>query len=142
MKHGTWAQQAFKELEHSPVYLTSRLMIEITEQFYIRMQELNISQHELAHRIGKKQPYISHIMAGEANPTLKTLVTIADALGTEFSIPHLIEKNLVDEYDQLSGKFHTWLERRAHERTTRAEAYTEKFTPLEEKKNEQVATAA
>ena len=140
MKYGSWAENAYAELAHSPLYLTERLMIEITEQFYLRMKDLGISQYELANRIGKKQPYISKIMSGEANPTLKTLVTIADALGTEFSIPRLIEKDHVKNYDVLSTQYHSIIQRRAiarfHDST-----YTDRNIPVQEKNNEQVALA-
>jgi ribosome-binding protein aMBF1 (putative translation factor) len=45
-----------------------------------------LSQRALAERLGKKQPYIARLEAGDTNPDLETLVNISRALGIEFVI--------------------------------------------------------
>jgi ribosome-binding protein aMBF1 (putative translation factor) len=45
-----------------------------------------LSQRALAERLGKKQPYVARLEAGETNPDLETLVNISRALGIEFVI--------------------------------------------------------
>lgn len=45
-----------------------------------------LSQRALAEKLGKKQPYVARLEAGEANPDLETLVNISQALGIEFVI--------------------------------------------------------
>lgn len=45
-----------------------------------------LSQRALAERLGKKQPYVARLEAGDTNPDLETLVNISRALGIEFVI--------------------------------------------------------
>src|SRR2546423_15524404 len=45
-----------------------------------------LSQRALAEKLGKKQPYVARLEAGETNPDLETLVNISRALGIEFVI--------------------------------------------------------
>ncbi len=53
-----------------------------------KMQEKNISQVELAERIGVKQQYISKILLGKIkSPGFKLMIRIADAL--EISLDEL-----------------------------------------------------
>ena len=45
-----------------------------------------LAQRALAERLGKKQPYVARLEAGDTNPDLETLVNISRALGIEFVI--------------------------------------------------------
>jgi ribosome-binding protein aMBF1 (putative translation factor) len=45
-----------------------------------------LSQRALGERLGKKQPYVARLEAGDTNPDLETLVNISRALGIEFVI--------------------------------------------------------
>lgn len=42
-----------------------------------------MTQRELAAKLGKKESYISRILSGDANPTLKTIAEVEDALGVD-----------------------------------------------------------
>src|SRR2546421_11149548 len=65
-----------------------------------------LSQRALAERLGKKQPYVARLEAGETNPDLETLVNISRALGIEFVIdiapapktPELVTEKVAAEY--------------------------------------------
>jgi ribosome-binding protein aMBF1 (putative translation factor) len=65
-----------------------------------------LSQRALAERLGKKQPYVARLEAGETNPDLETLVHISRALGIEFVIdiapaaktPTLVTKEVAAEH--------------------------------------------
>ncbi|MBL8789034.1 MAG: helix-turn-helix transcriptional regulator [Rhizobiales bacterium] len=46
-------------------------------------KRMDVSQEELAMRIGADQAYVSRIEAGQMNVTLETLELIADALNTD-----------------------------------------------------------
>ena len=46
-----------------------------------------ISQEELGHRCGLHRTYIGHVERGEVNPTLASIVRIADALDAARLIP-------------------------------------------------------
>ena len=65
-----------------------------------------LSQRGLAEKLGKKQPYVARLEAGETNPDLETLVNISRALGIEFVIdiapaaktPTLVTEKVVAEH--------------------------------------------
>ena len=65
-----------------------------------------LSQRALAERLGKKQPYVARLEAGETNPDLETLMHISQALGIEFVIdiapaaktPKLVPKEVAAEH--------------------------------------------
>lgn len=46
----------------------------------------DLSQRDLADRLGVKQPYVNRLEAGETNPSVETLINIARVLGIEFLI--------------------------------------------------------
>ena len=47
---------------------------------------MGLSQTELAHRVGTKQPVISRLESGAGNPTLDLLRRVAKALDTELHV--------------------------------------------------------
>lgn len=61
--------------------------MEIKKRFGLAVREqrkqLNVSQEELAMRIGADQAYVSRIEAGQMNVTLETVEQVAVALGVD-----------------------------------------------------------
>jgi len=48
--------------------------------------EHDLSQRELAERLGMKQPQVARLELGEVNPSIETLMRIASHLAIEFTI--------------------------------------------------------
>ncbi len=48
--------------------------------------ERDLSQRDLAERLGMKQPQVARLELGEVNPTIATLMRISSSLGIEFTI--------------------------------------------------------
>jgi transcriptional regulator with XRE-family HTH domain len=48
--------------------------------------ENDLSQRELAERLGMKQPQVARLELGEVNPSIDTLMRISGQLGIEFTI--------------------------------------------------------
>jgi transcriptional regulator with XRE-family HTH domain len=48
--------------------------------------EHDLSQRELADRLGMKQPQVARLELGEVNPSIETLMKISAQLGIEFTI--------------------------------------------------------
>jgi ribosome-binding protein aMBF1 (putative translation factor) len=46
----------------------------------------DLSQRELAERLGMKQPQVARLELGEVNPSMETLMRVSAALGIEFTI--------------------------------------------------------
>lgn len=67
----------YNELE--PEYQIIRLLIEA------RIEQ-NLTQAELAERIGTKQSHISRLESGNSNPSLHFLKKVAEGLGKSLSI--------------------------------------------------------
>lgn len=64
---------------------TTRRFVERQGAFAVRVTEImkvsGLTQRQLAEKLGKNESYISRIVAGWANPTLKTIVEFEVALG-------------------------------------------------------------
>jgi transcriptional regulator with XRE-family HTH domain len=48
-----------------------------------KLKDTGMTQRELAEKLGKKESYISRILSGNANPTLKTITELEVALGED-----------------------------------------------------------
>ncbi|HWF49072.1 MAG TPA: helix-turn-helix transcriptional regulator [Solirubrobacteraceae bacterium] len=48
--------------------------------------EYDLSQRELAQRLGMKQPQVARLELGDVNPTIDTLMRVSSQLGIEFTI--------------------------------------------------------
>ncbi len=59
---------------------------ELIESIVRRRMELRMTQKELADRLGTGQAAISRIESGNTNPTLTSLVEIAEALDSDLHI--------------------------------------------------------
>lgn len=57
-----------------------RLIAEVTEAIWAAMEDANCSKTELAHRLGASKGYVSQVLNGSRNMTLRTLADICDAL--------------------------------------------------------------
>lgn len=70
----------FKQVEESPGYSLEGVKIEIAEQIYLAMEAQQVSQAELARRLGTSRAYVTKILQGNVNFTLQTLANLAQAL--------------------------------------------------------------
>lgn len=59
-----------------------RLIFNATEDLLLAMQDANISQSELAKKLGKSKAHVCQLLDGTRNMTLKTLSDMAYALGS------------------------------------------------------------
>jgi DNA-binding XRE family transcriptional regulator len=48
--------------------------------------EHGLTQTALAHKLGMRQPAVARLEAGDHNPSFRTLVRLAEALGVEFTL--------------------------------------------------------
>ena len=57
------------------------LILDVTELLSAAMEEKQISKSELAARLGKSKGFVTQVLSGNRNLTLRTIADIADALG-------------------------------------------------------------
>ncbi|WP_447875849.1 helix-turn-helix domain-containing protein [Serratia fonticola] len=60
-----------------------RLQFNTTEDIILAMQDAGINQSDLARKLGRSKSYVSQLLEGRRNMTLKTLSDIAYAIGAE-----------------------------------------------------------
>jgi transcriptional regulator with XRE-family HTH domain len=78
----------------SVAYWTELAALDYTSALWVAMRRGDVSQVELANRIGKKPAYISRVLNGAPNITIRTMVEMALALGMRVQIT-LLEKEAV-----------------------------------------------
>ncbi len=59
---------------------------EVVEQLKQARKSLNVTQEDLAERVGTKKSNISRFESGRYNPSLDFLIRIADSLGKQLHI--------------------------------------------------------
>ena len=70
-----------EELFESPAYLLTLYQNEIFREVHGYMQEKGITQKELAKKLGVSDAYVSQILNGKFNFTLKKLIELGLAIG-------------------------------------------------------------
>ena len=76
-----WFRQYEDRYRDDPDFVLEGLIIELTDQIVVSMQEQGVSRAELAERLGVSRAYITKVLNGHGNMTLRTLVRLALALG-------------------------------------------------------------
>ncbi len=82
--HGTaeeWFMNSSRAGEDDLDSLTDELLLDVTEQLYVRMTELGLRPTDLAERLGVSRAYVSQLLNGRPNMTMRTLVGVAHVLG-------------------------------------------------------------
>lgn len=72
-----------------------RLVFNVTEDILIAMEDAGITQHKLATILGKSKSFVSQILSGNRNMTLRTLSNICFALDLKPTI-NIYDANNVD----------------------------------------------
>lgn len=75
-------------------YEVERQKLEVAELLLTKMEELGVSRMELARRVGRTKGYVSQVLSGKQNMTLKTMVQLAWALGLRVEV---IVQDIYDE---------------------------------------------
>jgi transcriptional regulator with XRE-family HTH domain len=102
-----------------------RLILDVTEFIIGLMQEQDVTRAELAKRLGRSKGWISQLLAGEANFTLRTLADVFGALGYHPRID-------VERYGDGTPKHSLPTETLAGPVMWRTFSWTPKFTPSAE----------
>ncbi len=74
-------QWACESEENAKLVAQERLITEVTEEIWAAMEEAGISKSELASRLGATKGYVSQVLGGSRNMTLRTLADVCHALG-------------------------------------------------------------
>ena len=79
-----------EEDRSSVAYRQQALVLEIADRVHARIDQLGISQAELARRMGVSRPMVTKLLTGDSNFQLKTLLRLADALDMELMVDFVL----------------------------------------------------
>jgi transcriptional regulator with XRE-family HTH domain len=75
-----------KDKDLKKLYLEERLILRVTNVISELMEEQNIKKVDLAERVGCSKGYITQILDGTANLTLKTISNVLFELGSTLAV--------------------------------------------------------
>jgi transcriptional regulator with XRE-family HTH domain len=67
-------------------YRLEKVLIQLGEDMCLLMEQQGLSRTQLAERMGVSPAYITKILDGNPNLTIKSLLKLSDALGRELTI--------------------------------------------------------
>ena len=72
--------------EQMKYYLQEKLILEVTELIVERMDKMSVTRSQLAQKLERSKGYITQLLDGRANMTLRTLSDIMWALNCNLSV--------------------------------------------------------
>lgn len=92
LKVSEWYEQNIAPFRDTPEFQIERVLVDIGEQIVAQMENQGVSRAELARRLGVSRPFVTRLLTGNPNLTVKTLVRVALAAGL------VVEVNLEPRY--------------------------------------------
>ena len=86
MKAKTQFEQLMENPEFRRLYAIEGFVTEATEFIARLMEQQGVSKAELARRLGRSRAYVTRLLNGSANMTIRTLAEVAYALGAEVKL--------------------------------------------------------
>jgi len=86
MSNETWLQRKLKGFAGRVGYETERLSLSVTEQIEAELSASDLTRAELARTLKVSKGYVTRVLNGAPNMTLRTLVSVASAIGCRVSI--------------------------------------------------------
>jgi len=77
----TQVSEFVEDAESMRLFEQERIILDVTERICDVMEENNVNRVQLAYALGKSKGYISQLLDGSANMTLRTLSDVFLALG-------------------------------------------------------------
>lgn len=102
IKPETQPLQAIERIRASEEYGVQYAMLEFSEAVIRRMAELGLSKADLAKRMGKSKAYVTKVLRGDANLTVRTQIALCRALGG------YLKAQLVSDRDYSVGENMYW----------------------------------
>jgi transcriptional regulator with XRE-family HTH domain len=92
-----WLEQFVAEYQNDPDYIAELLAIGLNAQVVSRMEATGVRRSDLARRMGVSKAYITRLLKGNPNLTLRTVAALSLALETR-PIIELQPCRTVDEF--------------------------------------------
>ena len=86
MNNSNWARKTLSAFKDDLDFRFECIIIDVTEKMATIMAKRRLKRKDVASKMGISAPAVTRILSGNANFTLRTLLSIADALGRELQI--------------------------------------------------------
>ncbi len=86
MREAKWFQEMLDKYRDDFEFRLEELILDFTEKIVQKMREQDISRAELARRLGVSRAFVTKLLNGNPNLTIKTMMSIADVLGCDLNI--------------------------------------------------------
>jgi transcriptional regulator with XRE-family HTH domain len=81
MNKKTWLEKKLAVWAEDAEFLTEEKILDFTERVVLEMDKKGVSRAQLAAALGKSKAFVTKLLKGDANMTIKTMVAVAQALG-------------------------------------------------------------
>lgn len=86
MNNEKWFSDKLDKFKDDVDFLTEEAILEFTEKIVCRMEEIKMSRSEFAEKLGVSKAFITKLLNGNPNLTIKTMVSIAKALNCKLEL--------------------------------------------------------
>jgi len=86
MKLEKWYKEKLREFRDDVDFLTETAIIDFTEKIVNKMQKMGMSRADLAGKLGVSKPFITKVLNGNPNLTIRSMVAIARALDCDLNL--------------------------------------------------------
>jgi len=100
MKIEEWFKKKIEYFAEDFEFRLETLILNITEKICERMQQKKINRTRLAEKLKVSAPAVTKILNGNSNFTLKTLLSVADALDLELKID-FVDRSTISKWIPL-----------------------------------------
>lgn len=81
-----WFRKKLEKFKDDTDFYAEQLILDLTERIVAVMKELDISRAELAKRLGVSKAFVTKLLNGNPNMTLRTMASIAKSLECAINI--------------------------------------------------------
>ncbi len=81
-----WFKDKLEAFREDAEFYAEELILDLTEQVVVAMKELGVNRTELAARMGVSKAFITKLLRGNTNITLRTMASLAKSLGCNVNI--------------------------------------------------------
>lgn len=90
--------------ERERVYAQEKLIVDTAEEIWEAMEKREVSKVQLATSLGKSKAFVSQVLTGSRNMTLRTLADIASALGKKVCV-RLLDAHESEAWQSVDAVF-------------------------------------
>ena len=80
----SYVEKLLEDKDNLRLFLQERSILEVTELLETLMTEEKVTRSELARRLGKSRGWVTQLLDGESNKTIRTVADAFAVLGREF----------------------------------------------------------